>query len=46
MTRYMDTSQEPWSADIKNEALVINGTTVKMISASNPEDIDYTCLWY
>ncbi|MBT8264965.1 MAG: glyceraldehyde-3-phosphate dehydrogenase [Bacteroidia bacterium] len=28
--------------DIKNEALIINGTTVKVISANNPEDIDYT----
>ncbi|MET2984405.1 glyceraldehyde-3-phosphate dehydrogenase [Aureibaculum conchae] len=29
-------------ADIKNSALIINGTTVYMISANNPEDIDYT----
>ncbi len=29
-------------ADIKNEALIINGTTVRIISANNPEDIDYT----
>jgi len=29
-------------ADIKNEALIINGTTVKIISANAPEDIDYT----
>ncbi|MEY8847583.1 glyceraldehyde-3-phosphate dehydrogenase [Psychroserpens sp. XS_ASV72] len=29
-------------ADIKNEALIVNGTTVKIISANNPEDIDYT----
>lgn len=28
--------------DEKNEALIINGTTVKIISANNPEDIDYT----
>jgi len=28
--------------DIKNSALIINGTTVKMISANAPEDIDYT----
>lgn len=28
--------------DIENEALIINGTTVRMISANNPEDIDYT----
>ncbi|WP_339885881.1 glyceraldehyde-3-phosphate dehydrogenase [Polaribacter vadi] len=28
--------------DIENKALVINGTTVFMISANNPEDIDYT----
>ena len=28
--------------DVKNEALVINGTTVKIISANAPEDIDYT----
>lgn len=28
--------------DIENEALIINGTTVKMISANAPEDIDYT----
>src|SRR5690554_4824000 len=29
-------------ADLDNEALVINGTTVHIISANNPEDIDYT----
>ncbi|MGJ5642113.1 glyceraldehyde-3-phosphate dehydrogenase [Formosa sp. S-31] len=29
-------------ADAKNNALIINGTTVKIISANNPEDIDYT----
>ena len=29
-------------ADIKNKALLINGTTVYMISANAPEDIDYT----
>lgn len=28
--------------DIDNNALIINGTTVSMISANNPEDIDYT----
>ena len=28
--------------DVENKALVINGTTVNMISANNPEDIDYT----
>lgn len=28
--------------DIENEALIINGTTVKIISANAPEDIDYT----
>lgn len=28
--------------DEKNEALIVNGTTVKIISANNPEDIDYT----
>ena len=28
--------------DLENEALIINGTTVAMISAKNPEDIDYT----
>ena len=28
--------------DEKNAALIINGTTVHMISASKPEDIDYT----
>ncbi len=28
--------------DIDNSALIINGTTVKIISANNPEDIDYT----
>ncbi|MFC4722158.1 glyceraldehyde-3-phosphate dehydrogenase [Geojedonia litorea] len=30
------------SVDVKNEALIINGTTVKIISANAPEDIDYT----
>tara|TARA_B110001450_G_scaffold207796_1_gene198301 strand:- start:1560 stop:3011 length:1452 start_codon:yes stop_codon:yes gene_type:complete len=30
------------SIDIENQALIINGTTVKMISANAPEDIDYT----
>ena len=28
--------------DISNNALIINGTTVSMITAKNPEDIDYT----
>ncbi len=28
--------------DIKNNALIINGTTVKVISANKPEEIDYT----
>lgn len=28
--------------DVENDALIINGTTVTMISANNPEDIDYT----
>ncbi|MEE9409000.1 MAG: glyceraldehyde-3-phosphate dehydrogenase [Polaribacter sp.] len=28
--------------DVGNNALIINGTTVHMISAKNPEDIDYT----
>ena len=30
------------SIDLKNSALIINGTTVSVISANNPEDIDYT----
>ena len=30
------------SVDIDNSALLINGTTVKIISANAPEDIDYT----
>ncbi len=30
------------TADLKKEALIINGTTVKIISANQPEDIDYT----
>jgi len=29
-------------ADVENEALIINGTTVHMITANAPEDIDYT----
>ncbi|WP_223033223.1 glyceraldehyde-3-phosphate dehydrogenase [Hanstruepera marina] len=29
-------------ADLKNSALIINGTTVNIISANAPEDIDYT----
>ncbi|TXD83025.1 glyceraldehyde-3-phosphate dehydrogenase [Subsaximicrobium wynnwilliamsii] len=28
--------------DVKNSALIINGTTVNVISANHPEDIDYT----
>ncbi len=28
--------------DVENNALIINGTTVNMISANAPEDIDYT----
>lgn len=28
--------------DVEEQTLCINGTTVKMISANNPEDIDYT----
>jgi glyceraldehyde 3-phosphate dehydrogenase len=30
------------SVDLKNKALIINGTTVHMISANAPEEIDYT----
>ncbi|GGK15071.1 glyceraldehyde-3-phosphate dehydrogenase [Yeosuana aromativorans] len=30
------------SVDIENQALIINGTTVHIISANQPEDIDYT----
>ena len=30
------------SVDARNEALIINGTTVNIISANAPEDIDYT----
>ena len=30
------------SVDAKNSSLIINGTTVKVISAKTPEDIDYT----
>ncbi len=30
------------STDLKNKALTINGTTVNIISATTPEDIDYT----
>ena len=30
------------TADVKNSALIINGTTVNIISANAPEDIDYT----
>jgi len=28
--------------DLENKALIINGHSVKMIDASNPEDVDYT----
>lgn len=28
--------------DIENKAIIINGQIVKMISANNPEDVDYT----
>ena len=30
------------SSDINNESLIINGTSVKIILANTPEDIDYT----
>lgn len=30
------------SADVENQALIINGTTVHIITANGPEDIDYT----
>jgi len=30
------------SVDVENKALIINGTTVYMISSNDPEDIDYT----
>ena len=30
------------STDLNNQSLIINGTTVHMISASNPEEVDYT----
>ncbi|MEM9679436.1 MAG: glyceraldehyde-3-phosphate dehydrogenase [Bacteroidota bacterium] len=29
-------------ADVKNQALIINGTTVNIISANAPEDVDYS----
>ncbi len=29
-------------ADVENNALIINGTTVNLISAAQPEDVDYT----
>jgi len=29
-------------ADVENNALIINGTTVHLINSNNPEDIDYT----
>jgi glyceraldehyde 3-phosphate dehydrogenase len=30
------------SVDLENKALIINGQIVRMIDASNPEDVDYT----
>lgn len=30
------------SYNVEDESLIINGTTVRIISANNPEDIDYT----
>jgi glyceraldehyde 3-phosphate dehydrogenase len=30
------------TADAKNNALIINGTTVHVITANAPEEIDYT----
>ncbi|MGG7035434.1 MAG: glyceraldehyde-3-phosphate dehydrogenase [Flavobacterium sp.] len=30
------------TADVENQALIINGTTVHIITASSPEEIDYT----
>ena len=30
------------TADIENNSLIINGTTVHIISAGSPEEIDYT----
>lgn len=30
------------TADVENQALIINGTTVHIITANSPEDIDYT----
>ncbi len=30
------------SVDVENESLIINGTTVRIISANQPEEIDYT----
>lgn len=32
------------NVDFENKALIINGTTVHMISANQPEDIDYTSM--
>lgn len=29
-------------ADLENNALIVNGRTIRMIAANNPEDIDYT----
>jgi len=33
-------------ADAENNALIINGTTVHIITANGPEEIDYTKYWY
>jgi glyceraldehyde 3-phosphate dehydrogenase len=33
-------------ADPKRKALIINGTTVHVISSNAPEDVDYTALWH
>ena len=33
------------NADVENNALIINGTTVHIITANSPEEIDYTTLW-
>ena len=40
--QYMDNSWEQWIQILIEKALIINGTTVHMISADKPEDIDYT----
>ena len=44
MILFMEILKDQLQADAENNALIINGTTVHIITANSPEEIDYTKL--